>query len=326
MRGEPSKAGAADELAVDDLLTRLTAIPNAARSFDVTVAEANRLYPVAAQFLERIRDRGLAEGDGEAGLFERTDLINVELCVGRGAATMSLRRFWTAMLKRAQAPDPVGYVVVYRAACPTPGHPGDCEYSLLLPGGRQEVRAEPSASEQPIAQLRVERRTLWPELPEPVRAIVDELRDLTFVRLPWKLERVLDELEFARRTGLGDCGTATKMLVKLGAERGVPVRKSFGLILAPPFSLRHYWPEVLVDDVWVPIEPLLVKTLVGWNALDGAQWPLYRSPGAALWRIAEEWDVVARHNGELVDVSFRATLAPPAPSLPDEQAYVFVGR
>ncbi|MEV6927324.1 transglutaminase domain-containing protein [Dactylosporangium sp. NPDC051485] len=327
MTDERAKPGAADEHIVEELLTRLTSVPNDARSFDVTVEEASRLYPVGVRFLDRVRARGLCEEQEGTELFERTDLINVELFLGRGAATMSLRRFWPATLKRVQAPAPAGYLVEFRAACPDPGHPGDCEYSLVLPGGRQQVRVERSASERPIAHVRVECPTEWPDLPESAREIIDELCGVTFVRLPWKLGHVLDDIAFVRRTGLGDCEAATKLLVKCGAERGVPIRQSFGLMLAPPFALKHYWPEVLVDDVWVPIEPLLMKAMVEWRALDPAQWAPYRSPGAALWRRAVEWwDVSVRHNGKVVEASYRAEVVPDPSCGPSGQTHRLVGQ
>jgi hypothetical protein len=298
-----------DELSVENLVARLTAIPRTARQFLLSAEHARRRYRVGIELLNLLESFGLSESRDGVRYFDNTDLINVEFYRGGGPLTVSLRRFWPAMLKRLPDCGPVTYQLEYDATCPDPGHQGDCEYALMVPGGQRTVRIAPSAEEEPLTRFAIERPTRWPELPEAARAVVDTVRDVKFVRLPRRFAHTWNDIEFVHTTGLGDCAAVAEILVERGNATGVRTRLAYGLMLAPPFSLPHVWAEVLVDEVWVPVDPLLVNALVGWNQLDGLEWPAYRSPGAALCRLAGGYDPLGLHNNVIVELTFRAAVA-----------------
>jgi hypothetical protein len=301
-------AGAGNELSVDGLLARLTAIPQPAREYKLSAEQAGKRYRVGAELLDALASYGLAQTRDGVRYFDNTDLINVEFHLGGGPLTASLRRFWPAMLKRLPDPGPVRYQVEYDADCPDPGHPGNCAYRLMLPDGQRLVEVSRS-DPQPLVRLDIERPTRWPELPAQAREVIDTVRDVGFVRVPRKLGYEWDDIGFVYATGLGDCAAVSQILVERGNARGIPMRHAYGLMLAPPFSLPHFWAEVLVDDVWVPVDPLLVNALVHWKALDGAQWPAHRSPGATVCRVADGYAFLGLHHDVNIELTFRAAVA-----------------
>ncbi len=297
-------------LTVDELLLGLREIPSAARTFVLTADEASRRYRVHPRHLDLLSGYGLCEERDGIAYFDHNDMINIEFYAGGGPITASLRRFWPAMLDRAPDPGPVTYHVEYDAACPDPDHPAECEFSLLLPDGRHTVHCPPSRHGTPLATVDIEIPTRWPALPDAARGLIDTVADVRFVRLPRKRGYDWDDIEFMRRTGLGDCGTVANVLVRRAPDHGVTMRTAYGLMLAPPFSLMHCWAEALVDGVWVPVDPLLLNALIGWNVLDAGRWPPYRSPGATLFRLDTDYQVLGRHHGANVPVIFRATVIP----------------
>jgi hypothetical protein len=295
-RGDPGTAA---------LLAKLAGIPHAVRAFDLSAREAAARYRVNPGALSLLEAHGLADHrDGQA-YFDINDLINVEFRLGGGPLTASLQRCWPAILKRLPEPDPVTFDIGLNAMCPSPGHPGDCHFTVRLPDGRgYEVRSPPGHRE-PLVWLRAERPTCWPELPPAAREIIDELREITFVQLPGAA--VWDDVAFVRRTGLADCAVFSRLLVANGSRRGVPMRQSFGLMVAPPLALPHCWAEVGVDGVWVPVDPLLIKALVSWHALDAASWHPHRSPGATFYRLAAGYSpILGTHQGDRVELSYLA--------------------
>jgi hypothetical protein len=302
----------ADEpgLSAESLVARLVAIPRTARQFTLSADQAGRRFRVAGQLLDLLESAGLAESRDGMRYFDDSDLINVEFHCGGGPLTVSLRRFWPAILKRLPEPGPVTYRIEYDVTCPDPGHPGDCEYAVMVPGGQRRIRVGRPAPEGPLTAFDVVRPTRWPALPDAARAVVDSVRDVAFVRLPRRRRAIWDEFAFVRDTGLGDCAVVAEMLVERGHACGVPMRLSYGLMLAPPFSLPHVWAEVRVDEVWVPVDPLLINALVSWKQLDGGQWPAYRSPGGALCRLGGlQQDFLGMHNNAEVEITFRAAVA-----------------
>jgi len=303
-------ADARGVISVEDLLTRLATVPRRARSFVISAHDAGGPLRVRARSLDLLESHGLVETRHGVRHFDETDLINVDLYAGRGPLTASLHRLWPAMLNRTPDSGPVGYRAEYRAPCPDPGHSGNCEYSMLTPDGLATVSVPPTARGEPVARFDLELPSRWPALPDEAREVLDSVSHLRFVRLPRRNDQPWDDIGFVHRTGLADCVAVTQLLVERGAERGLAMRHSFGLMIAPPlFSIPHYWAEVLVDGTWVPVDPLLINTLVAWNLLDGSEWPPYRSPGTVLYRLGDRSSVVAHHHGRTVPVNVRVTLA-----------------
>jgi hypothetical protein len=103
---------------------------------------------------------------------------------------------------------------------------------------------------------------------------------------------------------LADCAGAAALLVDEGTRRGLEVRFSYGLVIAPPFSSAHCWAEFHVADRGVPVEPMMVSTLLKWGLLDPQRWTATRSVGAILCRLEDEALALGMHCGELLDPSW----------------------
>jgi hypothetical protein len=135
----------------------------------------------------------------------------------------------------------------------------------------------------------------WPDLPPEVLDLAAEVGRLEFTSLPIGLGF---DLEFVRRTGLVDCAGAAYLLYKEAQQRGLPVRFSMGLVVVVPYASVHCWTEFLVEDTWVPVDPLMINALIRWGLLDGERWHFGRSIGAILGRLSNRAGPIATHNGE----------------------------
>jgi hypothetical protein len=183
--------------------------------------------------------------------------------------------------------------VMVTPQCPLGPHSGSCTYSLLQPGGhREQVRAD--AGGAPIARFDVRLAGRWPELSAAARDLADEAADLEFFILP---EAIRWDLEFITRTRMADCGSVAAWLVREGKRRGLPVRFSFGILMAKPYSTPHCWAEFLTDGIWVPYDPLLLNAMRRWTGLDKASWHRHRSMGPVLYRLCGHFTKIASHNG-----------------------------
>jgi hypothetical protein len=103
---------------------------------------------------------------------------------------------------------------------------------------------------------------------------------------------------------MSDCSGAAMLLEREGSARGIPIRFAFGLIVAPPFSSLHSWNEILVEGVWVPVDPLIVRAMVKWRQLDAVEWAPHSSLGAILARLGPSISPAGLHLGEPAKVTF----------------------
>lgn len=280
------------------LLDKLARIPDSERRFTVTEAEARNGFQVPAEVLGRLRSEGLpATSVAGEWVFDPIDLLNVALHLDVGSKHRKVLAWWAREVERPYG-DRVTYRLDYRVGCPSPGHSGDCHYSLLVP---HATRTEVSRSSQEVtllgsATFRLPRR--WPAPPPELVALVDELADMQFVRLPWSLRGNTD---FIRSSGIGDCFGMSKLMVAEGNARGMPARICYGRSLTPPFSAGHFWAEFLVDGLWLSMDPILIDALLGWGFLDPSRWTRYDSLGGILGRLADDFQPLVIHNGEVVE-------------------------
>ena len=122
-------------------------------------------------------------------------------------------------------------------------------------------------------------------------------------------ETLSGDLDFARRTGLADCVTASMIVVSECQQRGIDARMAGGLIVAPPLGTVHQWAEIRVGDIWVPADPLLLSVLGRFAGLDPSRWSCTYPPNAILLRLADcETPIVDAADGP-VDTSFVVSVA-----------------
>ena len=296
-----------------ELVRLLRRIPDSARRLYCTPEWAWRRLRVRPDLLTYFAAQGLPHRRDADGLyFDRYDLLNCSLQLGQGTLAKAVRRFWPLALRRAAAGVRAHYEMQYQARCPEPGHAGPCHFRVTLPGGDYAERVVDGDTAAPDASVRVSPEIVWPDLPVRDRSVVDEVDGLEFAVLR---EEIRWDLDFTRRSGLADCAGGARLLAEAAARRGMTSRCSFGYIVTPPFAVEHYWAEVLVEDVWVPVDPVLIRNMLRWNVLDSAEWPLYRSIGPLVTRVAGEQVPVVLHNGDRVRFTLPVRLLP-APAAP----------
>jgi transglutaminase superfamily protein len=306
--GQPA-AGAADgrDPRAEAVLASLAEIPHRARVFSLGTEEARTRLRVRPRLLALLEAGGFTQWREGQSYFDVHDVINVELESGGGPLTWSILRLWPKLLNSLEAAGPVAYEVGFDAECPSPGHPGGCDFAVRLPDGRALPASPPAGAGEPLARLVVERPGAWPELPGAARDIIGEMSGIRFIRLPLHVPWDMDA--FVTRTGLADCGVFARLMAERANSRGVAMRPAFGLMLTPPVAIEHNWVEVAVDGTWVPIDPLMISALVARDVLDRKAWPAHRSPGTTLLRLAAEYTPVAcTHRGSPVAVTYRSKL------------------
>lgn len=293
MGPEPLPAGiTADH--VGALIERLRRIPDETRDFIMTPDEAWQYLRVSAALQEHLIDNGLpVRGAGDSTRFDVTDMRNVAMRMGGSAR--SARRFWAAGMNRGGADGPAHYEFQYSVSCPQPGHGGTCKYVFLLPGKGHVEKEVPAGTDAPAPVAQVSIEPDWPALPDEARDLLDLLQGVDFMRLPASLR---EDTDFIRRAHLGDCLGTTRILVEEGQKRGLPVRSRYGIMVVLPYSNRHNWAEFNVDGRWVPVDPVLLRWMVEWGVVDGAEWDAYRSPGAILTGISATKRPLVTHNGD----------------------------
>ena len=275
-----------------ELVGLVRRVPSRLRRFSATEAAARTRHRIDAGLLDRLIGHGLpVVAAGGLRLFDDYDLANISLHLGLTSVRRRALRSWAGALRAAPGS---GRAIGYAPSCPAPGHTSPCRFGLLVPGGRRVGRAGGGDGVTSLHTLTVRPRTAWPELPSAVAELLAEPSGLHFFLLP---ETLRWDLGFLRDSGLADCGGATRLCVREGRRRGLDVRFSFGLLVAKPYSTPHCWAEFRVDDVWVPVDPLLVSVLCRWGGLPAREWPPTRSPGALFTRLCGRFDRVAVHDG-----------------------------
>ncbi|MFC5719500.1 transglutaminase domain-containing protein [Streptomyces gamaensis] len=294
LAGGPLLARPAPSGDVGELVARLRGVPDEHRRFAVDARTAMRLHRIGPPLLEELGSAGLpCAGRGTQRLHDGYDLANAALHLGLTSVQRRAIRSWAAALRAGAPGQEPEYRVEFTASCPVPGHAGPCRYGVLLPGGRTPVLA-PGPGETPLATVTVRPRTRWPELPDAVVELLGTLDPVGFFMLP---EALRWDPEFLWRTRMADCGGAAAWLVAEGTRRGLAVRFGFGLLVAKPYSTPHCWAEFLVDGVWVPVDPLLVRAMAAWGGLDAAAHGPRRSPGALFHRLTGHFTKVVSHGG-----------------------------
>lgn len=298
--------GTATAPAVDlaTVVDRLRRIPLWARRFSVGPEPAAAVYRVDAELAERLVAAGLPHvRAGERLLFDDYDLTNLSLYLRLRSPQRAAMRYWAGVLTRPEG-EARTYSLEYLVTCPTPGHPGPCEFLCCTPGDGELLVRRDGDSDAPLATMPVPLRNDWPRLPDPLVELIGELSGVSFYRLP---DAIKWDTGFMLREGIGDCLGIARYLTERGRTRGLRMRAVFGLIVAPPYATPHFWAEVAVGDRWVPADPGLVQGMTSWGLL-APGWPADRSPGAFLAPLTSRHGFAVSHRGVAATVSFRTRL------------------
>lgn len=280
------------------LVGKLRLVPHQVRRFTISADHARDEYQLTADLLRELRDQGMpASRSPDGWRYDPFDLLNASLHLDTGSRHRKVLAWWIREQGRPYG-DVSCYMMDYRLGCPRPGHPGSCEYSLLVPGGQRIRIARTDPAEATLHTARFELSRRWPALPRSLRQLIDAAARIRFLRLPDPLRW---DTDFIRANGIGDCTGVAQLIVEDARAHGIAARTGFGRSLTPPFSTPHYWAELLTDDVWTPVDPMLITALLDWGLCARDTWTRYDSFGATLGRLASRSQPIALHNGEYVE-------------------------
>jgi Transglutaminase-like superfamily len=281
--------------AADRWIAALRAIPPAARVYDITPRRAELEFGITSAIANLLSDRGLPRSsfEGEAR-FSSGDLHYIALRLGSAHIYLRTMRSWAHSVANAAQRGSQMIGLRYRTYA-SPGATVD----VLLPEGRR-VKAV-IGPDQIAATLNLRMASRQRAFPPGVQRLLHQAAAFDFCLLPPILS---GDLDFARRTGLADCGTASRIVVSECQQLGIDARMAYGLIVAPPLGTLHEWAEIRLGDVWAPADPLLLSVLGRFAGLDASRWPCTHSPNDVLLRLADcETPIVDAADGP-VETSF----------------------
>ena len=287
--------------AVDRFIAALGAVPPGARVYDVTPRRAALEFGITPAIVNLLSDRGLPRSslDGEPR-FAWSDLHYIALRLGSARLYLRTMRSWAHSIANAAQCGSQMIGLRYRAYA-SPGVTVD----VLLPEGRR-VKAV-VGPDQIVANFNVRMANCDTGFPQSVKRVLHEAAAFDFYMLPPALA---GDLDFARRTGLAGCFTASRFVVSECQQRGIEARMAYGLLLAPPLGTPHEWAEVRLGDIWAPADPLLLSILGRFVGLDASRWPCTHSPNAVLLRLAACKTPIVDGPGGPLETSFVVSVAP----------------
>jgi hypothetical protein len=263
--------------AIDRWIAALGAIPPAARVYDVTPRRAEFEFGITPAIANLLSERGLPRSsfEGEAR-FSWPDLHYIALRLGSARLYLKTMRSWAHSVANAAQCGSQMIELRYRTYA-SPGATVD----VLLPEGRRVKTL--IGTDQIVAKITVRMANCERAFPPSVQRVLHQAAAFDFYILPPTLA---GDLDFARRTGLSGCLTASRLVVSECQERGIEARMAYGLLLAPPLGTPHEWAEIRLGDMWAPADPLLLSILGRFAGLDPSRWPCTHSPNAVLLRLA----------------------------------------
>jgi hypothetical protein len=290
-----------------EAITRIRLMPDAVRQFTVGTGQAAAGYDVDGELLDLLCAAGLpVRGAGDERRFDPLDLQNVALDLNLGSRYRRMLGWWVRELERPTG-DTAAYRLDYGVECPAQGHPSPCRYGVLLPVDRRIRKDVPDPSPCVIANATFSLLRRWPPLPPTVIDLLDEVRTVRFMRLPLALQ---DDLDFIEAYRLGDCLGVARLLVRQARQRGLAARFCYGRALTPPVSTGHFWAELHIEGVWIPVDPVFIDALRRWGVMHIDRWSPYHSLGGILGRLAGRPRHVALHGRRPIDAKLSAYRLP----------------
>nr|AKC92662.1 putative MitI transglutaminase [Amycolatopsis sp. SANK 60206] len=301
MEGAGTSRPGADAMNRDSprtVVARTCTVGDEHRDFSIPQADMRKQYGIDDDLATELLDLGLPHRRDDGGLlFDWRDLSNVAAGLNLDSEDRVLMRRWTRSLGAALQQQRGVYNIRFDWRCPSPGHAGDCEFTLdpltapIMPHNPAKPLADGSlvGAAEPLYHEY--------DFGPAFNNVVAAARRITFHRLPLAL---VDDLGYLAETGLADCRLANVHLRKLAADAGLRVRPAAGLFVGVPFPARHAWFEVSVGDRWVAADPFFLHTLTSWGIMSGEEWPLNHSPRNVLIRLSNLPEIggpLVLHNG-----------------------------
>jgi transglutaminase superfamily protein len=290
------------------VIAKIVKIPDNVRRFEVPADHAVTQFRVSLELQDELLAAGMPSiRRGGVRYFDNTDLLNVSLHLDIRSRQRKLLGWWARELERPYG-ESATYRVDYLVGCPQWDHQGACTFNVLRPGStelsRTEYTSDDRGSEARYSRIFTLRRN-WPPLPPAVREIIDHgTRGISFMQVQHPIRW---DISFIQREKVADCGGIAKILFAEATSRGIPARLAYGVALTPPIAVPHFWSEFLVDDIWVPVDPLFIEAIIEWGILNKDRWNRYESLGGILAGMAPWGDIpLVLHNSEAQwDVRFR---------------------
>ena len=281
--------------AVDRWIAALGAVPPDTRVYDVSPRRAELEFGITPDIADLLLARGLPQSSCEGEMrFAWADLHYIALRLGSARLYLRTMRSWACSVANAARSGSQTVGLRYRTYAP-PGATVD----VLLPEGRR-VKAV-IGPDQIVASLNVRMTNYENAFPPSVQHVLHHAAAFDFYMLPRTLS---GDLDFARRTGLASCATASRVVVSECQQLGIQARMAYGLVLAPPLGTPHEWAEIRTADTWAPADPLLLSVLGRFAGLDALRWPCTHSPNAVLLRLAASKTPIVAGAGGPVETSF----------------------
>lgn len=297
------------------VVARVRTVGDEHRDFSVPYTDIRQQYGIDDDLAETLLDLGLPHrGAGDARMFDPLDLANIASDLDLECPERVLLRRWSRSLNANQQHEHGAYDLRFDYRCPAPGHAGDCGYTLEPLAAPMVPDHVPGPLPASFVVGRAEPLRQAYDFGPAFAQVVTAARRVTFHRIP---EAFVDDLGYLADTGLADCRLANMYLRGIAEEAGLTVRPAAGLFVGVPFPARHVWFEVLVGDRWVAADPFFLHTLATWGILRGEEWPLDRSPGNVLVRLATLPTVggpLVLHDGEAAPLRILARWVPAAAS------------
>jgi hypothetical protein len=284
--------------ALGQIIDKLSRVPDVLRRFSVSSEWAVAAAGLPSELLQRLVAGGMPwVGEPADPLFDAGDLTTVSLALGLNSTRRDAMVFWIRTLDRVRR-GRVTHETRYVADCQAPGHSGPCQWRLHLPSLLSvELFTPPVGLDEPLTVASDEPAS---RAPAHIRRILRKYDDVSFHLLPMAARW---DLDLVRRRRIAECSAVARVVVADALETGVPARLSFGLIVAPPYSTTHCWPEFEVGDRWIPYDPLMLRSLRAWG-IPGAQslHPM-TSPAGLYHRLGPCLEPIVTHAGRACPVS-----------------------
>jgi hypothetical protein len=279
---------------IHSVVERILRVPSAYRQYNQSAALARSAHGIPADVLSELLDSGIPHRvTGGTVYLDELDLANASFQLALPSARAMAQRSWVIALKSARSAPGSAYEVTFRPRCPDSGHSGTCNI-----GQPAEVAAALGRAAAPIPPAGVTipfvtgRSSML--LPGLFHDLTAEMTGIDYHLLPAQLH---EDIGFLRQARLADCPLAAEYLLHAAIEHGYEARKSFGVFVSIPFSIPHFWLELLIDGVWHAIDPHLIRMLRLRGLVEPDEWPVHRTLGGAAWRLADHDLPLALHNG-----------------------------
>lgn len=226
---------------------RLRHLPDAAREFAVDGTVARR-YGLHNAILDELIDAGLPHRVRPRGpLFDEADLKFLGLRLGTAKDYVRIFRTYADSVRWTENQEAVRVTVTVRWRWDMmPKEPvsfcgGDVAESGMV--------TSPSGVRTFSLLLSTKRRPL----PKDVVVALEPMRSFEHYLLS---DAARGDETLAHKTGLVDCTTGAAIVTGILLRSGFQARTRSGLWLASPLSAVHTWAEVLVNDEWLPVDPV----------------------------------------------------------------------